>query len=301
MVPVATELKTEREKRKISLAQIAADTRISLRYLESLEEGRYTDLPGGMYNRAFLKAYCESIHLDQQEIMKRFEAEVTPHSEKPPRHKPPQMPSTDHPIKFNPIVVWSFMLLISATGIFFSRHWIAAVFSPYFTHAPAASARLQAAIAPITPPAEGSSVPVGSPPADSSTASKEANTEPSSPSPEVSTASQTPAQSAAIPDNQTPFSSEASASPLKLELAATETCWISIDRDGQPAVRKILEPGEVQSLSAVKKFFVILGNAGGVHLKINGRPAKQLGKSGEVKRFLINDINLPNLIDQTAG
>jgi hypothetical protein len=38
-----------------------------------------------------------------------------------------------------------------------------------------------------------------------------------------------------------------------------------------------------------------------VRLKINGKPAKSLGRSGEVVRILINEKNLQDLLDQTAG
>ncbi len=92
-----------------------------------------------------------------------------------------------------------------------------------------------------------------------------------------------------------------SAAPLQLEIEATEKCWISVDRDGSPAVRKLLEAGEVQSFRADDRFYLIVGNAGGVHLKINGKPAKPLGKQGEVMKLLINEKNLPDLIDKAPG
>jgi cytoskeleton protein RodZ len=279
MESVGSELKSEREKRKITLAQIAAETRISLRYLQSLEEGRYGDLPGGIYNRAFLRAYCESIHLDQREIIRRYEEEVAPHPEKPPKHRQQLLPSANASFKLNPVVVWSLMLLISATGVFLSRKWIAEVFSPYVSHAPAVA-----------------------PGAEPSTAPDSKSTEAFHSSSASRTASAVLGPKAMVSDSQdASLSSKDPMSSLRLELAATETCWISVDRDGRPAVRKIMEPGEVQSFSAAQKFFVVVGNAGGVHLKINGKPARQLGESGKVIRLLINDTNLPNLIDQTAG
>jgi cytoskeletal protein RodZ len=287
MGSVASELKTEREKRKISLAQIAADTRISLRYLESLEEGRYGDLPGGMYNRAFLRAYCESLNLDQREIIRRYEAEVSPLSEKAVRSKariPPQSSS----LALSPLFVWSVMLLISATGLLLNRKWITAVFSQYFSHTPAGSVRF---VAQPKPPPAGLHAAAPSAP-------------PPSPSPPATrvTSQKGPVQGAPVaPGKELPSSLPASASPLRLEILATETCWISINRDGSHALSKLLDPGEVQSLDAAEKFFIVVGNASGVHLKINGRSAKPLGKQGEVIKLLINRKNLPDLFDHTAG
>jgi cytoskeleton protein RodZ len=291
MVSVASELKSEREKRKVTLAQIAAETRISLRYLQSLEEGRYGDLPGGIYNRAFLRAYCESIHLDQREIIRRYEEEVAPHPEKPSKHKPQRLSSGNASFKLSPVVLWSIMLLISVSGVFLSRKWIAEVFSPYVSHAPASGIRLKPETTPSVLPG-----------AEPSTAPDSQSTEAPDSSPASQTASAAPGSKAMVSEDQDALlSSKDPESSLRLELAATETCWISVDRDGRPAVRKIMEPGEVQYFSAAQKFLVIIGNAGGVHLKINGKPAKQLGESGKVIRLLINDTNIPNLIDQTAG
>ena len=62
-----------------------------------------------------------------------------------------------------------------------------------------------------------------------------------------------------------------------------------------------MDPGEVQRLYAAEQFFIIAGNAGGVQLKINGKPAKSLGKPGEVVKILINEKNLQDYLDQTAG
>jgi cytoskeletal protein RodZ len=277
MGSVASELKSEREKRKISLAQIAADTHISLRHLESLEEGRFGDLPGGMYNRAFLRAYCATLNLDQQEIIQRYEEEVSSFPGKPPKFKV-QIPAQDSRLKPSPLVIWSLTLLVSATGLFFSRRWITAVFSPYFYHTPARTVRFE------PKPQPAGNFPA---PADSSIAAHAVF------SPTPSQKNSTPAESA--------LSSHAPASPLQLEISVTEKCWVSVERDGALAFRKLMEPGEAQSLNASEEFLLIIGNAGSVHLKINGKPVKPLGKQGEVIKFLINTRNMLDLIDQTVG
>jgi cytoskeletal protein RodZ len=283
MGSVGSDLKAAREKRNISLAQIAADTHISAHYLECLEEGRYNQLPGGIYNRAFLKAYCEVLELDPEEIIRRYEAEITPPSEKPAKAKPQISP---HPssFKISPILTWSLMLAISAAGLFFSRTWIKAVFSPYFAHTPAAVVRYEPKPAPVTPP----------PQVETSLSSSPAQTGAMEPVPPAN-----PLQPA-----DRPTGGEMTAAPntaLRIEFEVTEKCWVSIDSDGGPVVRKLLEPGQAQSFNASERFYIIVGNAGGVHLKINGKPAKPLGKPGEVVKMLIDEKNIPKLIDTNAG
>ena len=286
MISVASKLRAEREKRGIALKQIASDTRISLRHLESIEEGRYGDLPGGIYNRAFLRAYCESINLDSSEIIERYEQEVSPHRDKRSRVDGQLRPG-GFSLGISPIIIWSLMLLFSATGLFLSRKWIAEIFSPYFSRSsgPGDHYESLATFPPDTPA-----------PLDFSIMGTHA-------SPQASLVpSESPAQ-AVLDSNHgdAMLSSDAPLPLIRLELIATEQCWVFIDRDGSPAVNKLLKPGEIESLGAAEKLYIILGNAGGVHLKINDKPLGQLGKTGEVIRLLITEKSIPDLLDQTAG
>ena len=300
MGSLAADLKTEREKRNTSLAQIAADTRISLHYLESLEEGRYGDLPGGMYNRAFLRAYCESLNLNQPEIMQRYEVEVAAPMDKLPKPRV-HIPQTSSSLKLNPVLIWSLALLLSAIGIFFSRNWIAAVFSPYFSRRPAASLPHELEQKPAPPPSVQPASPEATQEAEPSAAPVTAFPEPSPQNPGTPQTESAPlsiiAQTAAGPDSAAPPLK----SSLQLEIAVTQQCWISVEQDGTRSFRKLMNPGDVQRLYAAEQFFIIAGNAGGVQLKINGKPAKSLGKPGEVVRILINEKNLHDYLYQSEG
>jgi cytoskeleton protein RodZ len=297
----ASDLKSEREKRKIPLTQIAADTRISLHHLVSLEEGRYDDLPGGMYNRAFLKAYCESLNLDEREVMQRYEEEF-PASEKPAKFKA-SIPRQTSPVRSGLLIRWSIVLLLLAGVFFFNRNWIAEVLSPYFF-------RTRAISLPVRQPRQPTAVPSGTanttpviPPAPESSAQPDVQNA----TPSVRAPTALKSQDAYVRANPVSTEKEAvpaashTASPLRLELIVTEQCWVSLEHDGTRVVRRVMEPGEVQSITAGDYFFLVVGNAGGVHLKINDKQAKPLGKRGEVVKLRINAKNLPDLIDQTAG
>jgi cytoskeletal protein RodZ len=67
----AEELKAAREKVGISLQQIAAKTRIDIKFLKALENGDFNFLPE-LYVKAFIKQYCKVIGLDEQEILYKF-------------------------------------------------------------------------------------------------------------------------------------------------------------------------------------------------------------------------------------
>jgi transcriptional regulator with XRE-family HTH domain len=65
-------LRLERERRRITLASIAANTKIGLPLLEGLERGSVSRWPSGIFRRSFIRAYAEAIGLDPDEIAREF-------------------------------------------------------------------------------------------------------------------------------------------------------------------------------------------------------------------------------------
>jgi cytoskeletal protein RodZ len=70
------ELRRERELRKISLREVAQATKINVRYLEALERNDFAHLPGGLFNRGFVRAYCEYIGVDSEAMVNAYLLEV---------------------------------------------------------------------------------------------------------------------------------------------------------------------------------------------------------------------------------
>ncbi len=66
------ELRLAREARGISLREISEQTRISMRYLEAIENNDYKRLPGGIFNRSFIKAYAKFIGYDEQAALEGY-------------------------------------------------------------------------------------------------------------------------------------------------------------------------------------------------------------------------------------
>ncbi len=67
-----TWLRGQREAREISLREIAEDTKISLRYLEALEEDRHEILPAAVFAKGFLREYGKFVGLDPDEVVNRY-------------------------------------------------------------------------------------------------------------------------------------------------------------------------------------------------------------------------------------
>lgn len=57
-------LRRERELRQISLREISEATKINLRYLDALERDDFRHLPGGVFNKGFVRAYAQYIGID---------------------------------------------------------------------------------------------------------------------------------------------------------------------------------------------------------------------------------------------
>ncbi len=65
-------LKQAREHRGISLRQIATSTKISMTALEALERDDFSRLPGGIFSRAFVRAYAIEVGLDPEATVATF-------------------------------------------------------------------------------------------------------------------------------------------------------------------------------------------------------------------------------------
>ena len=66
------ELKRERELREITLREVSESTKISLRYLEALERNAFENLPGGVFNRGFVRAYSKFIGIDPESMVDAY-------------------------------------------------------------------------------------------------------------------------------------------------------------------------------------------------------------------------------------
>jgi cytoskeleton protein RodZ len=73
---VGERLKAAREKTGISLEDIASQTRIPQRHLESIEKAEWDDLPAPTYTVGFAKSYASAVGLDRTEIGEQLREEM---------------------------------------------------------------------------------------------------------------------------------------------------------------------------------------------------------------------------------
>jgi cytoskeleton protein RodZ len=69
---IGEQLRLAREGRGIPLREISDQTRISMHYLEAIESNDYKRLPGGIFNRSFVKAYARYVGYDEKDALEGY-------------------------------------------------------------------------------------------------------------------------------------------------------------------------------------------------------------------------------------
>src|ERR1700704_3233576 len=69
---IGEQLRLAREGRGIPLREISDQTRISMHYLEAIESNDFRRLPGGIFNRSFVKAYARYVGYDEKEAVEAY-------------------------------------------------------------------------------------------------------------------------------------------------------------------------------------------------------------------------------------
>jgi len=69
---IGEKLRLAREARGIALREISEQTRISIRYLEAIEGEDYKRLPGGIFNRSFIRAYAKFVGVDEHSALEDY-------------------------------------------------------------------------------------------------------------------------------------------------------------------------------------------------------------------------------------
>jgi Helix-turn-helix domain/Domain of unknown function (DUF4115) len=86
-------LRKQREQQGVTLDVISGTTKISTRMLRALEDEHFDQLPGGVFNKGFVRAYARQVGLDEEEAIADYlaavrESQHPAHSASPDLHPP---------------------------------------------------------------------------------------------------------------------------------------------------------------------------------------------------------------------
>lgn len=148
-------LRKAREERDISISEVAEQTRISALYLEAIENDDYRPLPGGIFNKGFVKSFAKYVGVDEGEALLEYSriAASQEAAEKDPidRYKPEVLTDDRSGPSLLPTIIFSIVILgLLAWGIILLVNYLQEPASPA-NSTPANSASSNTNIAAPTP------------------------------------------------------------------------------------------------------------------------------------------------------
>jgi cytoskeleton protein RodZ len=256
-------LRRERELRNISLDEIAEVTKINRFMLQAIEEDKFDLLPGKLFIRGFLRAYCRHLGLDEEDVLLHFQVYWEELNE-PDAKKEERKGSLS---SLGLIIVF----VVCLGG--FLLYWLkkpengrvlpnvedkiisVEIEGKPLSHEPGKPEISRPdVLTPITPPLPGQREEgiSGIDPGESQVESQ---------------------QNKEVGEEQ---------KSMVLEAWATEETWIKIRIDGQPPEEITLKSGESITWRAKQDFNLVIGNAGGLEMFFEGEKLGYLGPPGKV-------------------
>ena len=302
MAALGERLKREREARGVSLETIAAQTRIGVRLLDAIEQESFDRLPGGIFNKSFIRQYAQHLGLDEEEAVREYLLASGAGRENPA--PPPQLEialASRGPALVR--IVMAAAVAVIVAGVW----WAAPRFSnPANSSLPSSGpqpAPVPSSVAPpvaMTPSPEPEAIPAL---ATSSGGALEPAGVKSEGEPTTNRTQPLGPTPAGQPAAQLALSNVLKISDggdrpgeLLLEINARSTVWLSITADGEPKWKGTLQPNQSREVQATESIRLTVGNAGGVDLTLNGKDLGALGREGEVRTVSLAARALPETI-----
>lgn len=257
-------LRREREMRGITLEEITESTKISRRHLEALEGEHFDQLPGGVFNKGFVRAYARFLGIDGDQAVADYAAASNEQPE--PEDKFPleihQEPNRDlNPRRSHLPLAFAIAALVGVlVGYMF---W--AKSRPHGAESAAGSTQQSPPAAATEPPVKASASPL-----------REATT-------------------ASSPSQPAPAAPEKPVKPEKVfvvQVKAKEDSWVSIVADGKSVMERVLTADKKKKIKAGKTLVLRTGNAGGIEVTFNGVSLGSLGNENEPRTLTFNAAGL---------
>ena len=316
---LGAQLRETRQGLGWELPELAAGLRIRREYLEAIEDGRMSDLPGTTYALGFVRVYASALGLSGDAVAARFRAEADEVNRKPALSFPAPVPQRGVPA--GALMLLGLLIL---AGAYAGWWWVSEHRHTPVETVPPIPDRLAPPSADKTPPSPqvASILPSAAPSAEGPGAvpapPKQAG--PAGAEPPASATSGNPAPGspplassgpAAAGDKAAPAASPAPATaPLgaavapaavgqspavpagtRVVIKATADAWVTIKQAGGPAIlNKLMHASDSFAVPADKQgLSLTTGNAGGTEVEVDGSAVPGMGGSGMVRRDLSLD------------
>src|SRR5215510_5088893 len=249
MATLGQQLKQSREEKGISLQEIAESTHISIRFLQAIENDAYDVLPGGVFNRAFVRKFARQVGFDEEQAVNLYQEQWQEQGGEPERGYQLGVDEPDFRQSSGNGLLLSFVALLVIGSLAYAAY-------QYF--APTGSDSGGGAVAGLNTTASPGVTPT--PSATPESAASPSSNLPGSPTPGA-TASPTP--------SPTP---EGPAGAMRVQLTAPdEEVWLKVNTDDKEAWQGILNPGKSLEYDVNEKIILSIGRVQSLKIAINGR------------------------------
>ena len=245
-------LQSLRVEKGISIEQVAAETRIRAEILRAIEAEDHGNLPDEVFVKGFLQSFAKVIGADQTEVLRRFD--LRRKAQAPVRVLSVVEPPRQGRFWFT--LLWVVALMAGLVGGTYLIYQMVHQRSGTEARPPQVTHETEV-VEPVAQPAPEVAQPE---------AAKSEAAQPSAPAEEV------PQENAAGIE----------ATRHKMEIVCDEDTWLKVIVDDAPAEEYFLKPGDRLQLAAKSNYNLLIGNAGGVSVQLDGQPVPVPGKSGEV-------------------
>ncbi len=309
MKELAAYLKSERLKQGVPLPEMSERVRVSVSMLQALEEGNCEGIGTSLLIRSFIRAYCGSLGIDPQPLLEKHASEIL------------ALDGQDEGIrrfgrwskvlrKRSRIGIFAVLLLgIALLGVIYGGVW----FWKSKEYSGASQSLRTSGYPQQDLPSDLSNKAGQSPQSDSQRAASvlddkgprssseaggakaektqvaavtpKAQEGPTSKPPAVGTS---PAEVLPEPAEK-PVAATESVGKRQFSVEATQKTWIQVTMDDKTTQTAMLEPGDKRQWEAEKTMKIIVGNAGGIRMKWDGRPVEVPARPGSVIRFSLPD------------
>ena len=250
-------LKREREMREVTLNEVTVATRIAPRFLEAFEREEWEKLPGGVFNRGFVRAIARYLGLNEENLLSEYDLAYG-------EQKPTAPPLVENPIPSPPkwaVAVAALGILLAAVGVIAGGIYGWHRYAAYRAAKHAAISRVASTV---------SHAPTALPNLDSASALS-------------------PASSAAA----TPPVSVPSA-PVRLDLtiSTSDVTRVRVVADRRVVLDARLPAGEKRHLSARNQFVVSATTPSAVLLELNGQAMPLLNSNSTSGTIVLSQKDL---------
>jgi cytoskeleton protein RodZ len=268
-VGIGSILRKERERRGFTYSQVFKITRLRPYILEALEHEDWESLPSAGFVTGFVRSYARVLGLDEDEIVEGYRRRTIVTEDTVLR--PPAVPPERWRKLLLPISL-VFVLVAGLSAYFIWRE------HPALEKAPV-STEMNSPIANKADEKQDKGQ-------NSNQTEQVVRAREEQSSPALKSTPAEGGEEVSGPDrSQTNTTGSEKSRGLVLRAVVKERTWVRIFVDDKDPKEYIFQPGSEPEWTAEKGFELLIGNAGGIELELNGERVEGLGKRGQVVRL----------------